>query len=377
MNIKRTTGGFLVPRGLLGLAVFTLSFVLALLIAATAQAPAQAQEQVRDKDNDVWTCTRQGASCEFGAGRPNCDSSQPSQESQLRVCGWVASNCGCEKAYKDKPAPAATTVPATEVSQSNSPTPVEAPPPPDNGGGHDRGDDNDNGGDRATSVPPAGPVVIVTRAPTPPPYPCYDSWEELQKGLYWPIELKFFLWAEDNKLIEYPVCPDGPVYPDEAALDILALPAFANQVPYTTAVGGFFFDILVPELLRKIELYKALGFVVEEPTFLLCNVNWHWFCPKGSPSENPLDIEEGYTLAWWSKVGPGRIPLLVPESFFEKYPKMRDYPSSPYIAEFYKVVNFDDREGPQYPCPQTTPYRNCDIRLKQWYEALWLLHKPR
>jgi len=88
----------------------TLGFLAALLTACLAVVAAWAgftgpnrttTKEVRDRDNDVWTCTRSGQSCEFAPGRPDCGS-HPSTQSQLDNCGWVASNCGCERAYKEK-----------------------------------------------------------------------------------------------------------------------------------------------------------------------------------------------------------------------------------------------------------------------------------
>ncbi|HEX9676299.1 MAG TPA: Ig-like domain-containing protein [Anaerolineales bacterium] len=100
----------------------TLGLLAALLTACLAVVAAWAgftgpnrttTKEVRDYANDVWTCTRSGQSCEFAAGKPDCRN-HPSTGSQQGVCGWVATNCGCEKAYKEK----TTTEPPATVSGS-------------------------------------------------------------------------------------------------------------------------------------------------------------------------------------------------------------------------------------------------------------------
>src|SRR3990172_3137359 len=95
MYLRRTTLGLLAALLAASLAVFA-------AWAGYTGPNRTTTREVRDKANDVWTCTSaSGSSCEFDAGRPDCGS-HPSQESQLRNCGWVAKNCGCEKAYKEK-----------------------------------------------------------------------------------------------------------------------------------------------------------------------------------------------------------------------------------------------------------------------------------
>jgi len=102
----------------------TLGLFAALLTASLAAVAAWAgytgpnrttTEQVRDRANDVWTCTRGSSTCEFSPGRPDCGS-HPSQASQLSNCGWVATNCGCERAYRDR----TTTYPPATVGGSFS-----------------------------------------------------------------------------------------------------------------------------------------------------------------------------------------------------------------------------------------------------------------
>jgi hypothetical protein len=246
------------------------------------------------------------------------------------------------------------------------PTTQPPPSPPDDGGGNDDGD-----------TPPAS--VVVTGQPVRIPVNCedpYDSLEEVLAGLTWEIDRKIVQWASVVGILEFPFCPEGPVYPDEAALDILGLPKFRELKPLPAALGTLL-DVVDPELARMLELFLNLGFRSEKPAFLLCNayLPMRHFCPKGARTANPLDVEEGYTWAWWSKVGPGSQPPKASEEFLKQYPEMVNYPdSAPYISAFFSAAEHHDREGPQRVCPRTTPNRNCDITMMQWFEALWRLH---
>src|SRR4030042_4454638 len=106
MYLRRTTLGLLA-------ALLTASLACVAAWAGFTGPNRTTTKEVRDRDNDVWTCTRSGQSCEFAAGRPDCGS-HPSTQSQLDNCGWGASNCGWEGAYKEK----TTTEPPATVSGS-------------------------------------------------------------------------------------------------------------------------------------------------------------------------------------------------------------------------------------------------------------------
>jgi len=100
----------------------TLGILMAFLTASLAAAVAWAgytgpnrttTKLVRDRPNDVWTCTNGGNSCVFDPGQPDCGT-HPSSQAQQQYCGWIATNCSCEKAYKEK----TTTQPPATVSGS-------------------------------------------------------------------------------------------------------------------------------------------------------------------------------------------------------------------------------------------------------------------
>lgn len=260
-----------------------------------------------------------------------------------------------------------TPVPATSVPDTPAPAPTDAQPPKDGGGDHDEGDNGQ---------PTPGAVVtgvVATRpAATPLPDNCYRNMAELLSALPFEEDRKIFKWANEQGLVEFPTCPYGPVYPDEAAVDIMGLPKYRELKPLPSLLGRFL-DVSDP----AIELFASLGFRPEQPSFLLCNhflADRH-FCPKGAITQNPLDIEEGYTWSWWSKVGPGTLPPPASQDFLSRYPEMADYSdSAPYIAAFYAESGHHEREGAKRVCPRTTWYRNCDIMLMQWYESLARLH---
>lgn len=106
MYLRRTTFGLLAT-------LLAASLAVVVAWAGYTGPNRTTTKRVRDYAHDVWTCTRSGQSCEFEEGHPDCRN-HPSTGSQQSACGWVATNCGCEKAYKEK----TTSQPPATVSGS-------------------------------------------------------------------------------------------------------------------------------------------------------------------------------------------------------------------------------------------------------------------
>lgn len=332
-----------------------LSFALGMIVAAVAWAG-----QVRDPENDQWFCEKSGFStCWFAKGNPCPDAggSHPSTGSQQSVCGWVADSCGCQEAYKE--------VPDATATPTHTPTPTQAPAPPPPG-------DGDGGGDAPPTTPPTAstPAVPVQRQPTQIQDGCYTSLEELLVAITWEEGRRAVIWAVEEGILEIsegnPFCPDGLLWPDELARYVLALPKYRDEVPLRESLDHFL-DVSDP----MIDLYKSLGFYPDEakrpePRFLLCSsyLPYRHFCPKGAVTQNPVDREEYFTVAWWTVVGPNTAPPPVIEEFLERYPDMRAYlDSAPYMAAAVDELGYFEGIGPSRFCPRTTNVLDCNMRL--------------
>jgi len=294
----------------------------------------------------------------------------PPKECINGICQWPPAPEPTDKDPTDPPP--STPVPDTPVPPTSVPnTPAPSAKPKDDNGDGDKDD--------SPPVVVIGTAAVVTRQPTPVISEtefCYQTLEELLSALNFDEDKQIFLWVDKMGLLESPVCPYGKVFSDDVVPDILTLPEFNEYSPLPSSLGTFF-DVANPDLARKLELFKTLGFLPDKQTFLLCNtyLPFRHICPRGSTTQKPLDIEKAYTWAWWSKFGPGTIPPPVTAEFLRQYPEMVNYPdSAPFIQAFFEAAKHFDREGPQKVCPRTLPWRNCDIMLIQWYEALYRLY---
>lgn len=334
----------------------------------------------------LWTCNPacpSGWECEDATGQwcytcyhgfaPSVDIKGPGENCPAGDIGGP--NCvvqqqkgGCNPKPTDEPPPGATSTPTPTPTA----VPTQAPPPPPP-------DDGDEPPPKPPPPPPAstGPVVIQA---TPIPDECYTSLEEFLEAFAWEEGKRAVAFAVRVGILEIseenPFCPWDKLWPDEMAYFVLGLPKYQDEVPLRESLG-FFLDAGDP----VIDLYKSLGFYPDEalrpePKFLLCNsfLPYRHFCPKGARTQNPVDREEAFTVAWWSVVGPQEPPD-TPEEFLERYPDMSRYPdSAAYVAASSQEFGYFEGIGPSRFCPRTSSLLDCDVRKVQFLVLLYRGH---
>jgi hypothetical protein len=195
-----------------------------------------------------------------------------------------------------------------------------------------------------------------------------------------------YRWAYGEEIPQksrmYAFCAQAPLFPDQAALSILAHPTYRN-IPSLRRGVDWFIDV-GESIEPKIDLFRDLGFWGQQGddnlgdmTIVWCRGNGKNFCPSDASTRLPVPRHKGTVWADLALHFPDNPndnwrPAIPGDEFFEKFPDMKAYPLyAGWVASFVEELWYYPDQGPGKFCPTRKDVLGKEVCY--WTQGQWLV----